>query len=463
MDVRKLRFSWSSVLVMELAATAGWAQSGPPTGEPPPGSITVPTEAGEVVLTPGGSTSGPPVYIPPPGYPAPGVDINPGLPSSSKPVSDTSRSQDGFDLDRGGTRGPAVVHGDKNAEGILLPERQRPFGVPGIHTVRPGDTLWDLCARYYNNPYNWPRVWSYNPQVENPHWIYPGDQLRMRQGASPRDAVAGLTEDGSGGQMGRGAPVPRNTVFLRTQGFLGDVKRDTWGELVGAREDQMLLSEGNNAYLSLREGVEPRVGQQLTIFHTVRQPAPVKGARKPPGEVVAVKGTVRIDQWDPKRRIARGFITESVDVIERGAKVGPVARRLDVVPVRPNQAELSVRVLNSLYPHVYLAQNQLVFLDRGSEDGLAPGNRLLVVRRGDAWRQSLKTTTDMARQRAMLHSNEEAQVELTPLRGDPKNFPDEIIGELRVLRTERFSAIALVTASSREIAPGDRAVAKKGY
>ena len=120
-------------------------------------------------------------------------------------------------------------------------------------------------------------------------------------------------------------------------------------------------------------------------------------------------------------------------------------------------AELSVRVLNSLYPHVYLAQNQLVFLDRGSEDGLVPGNRLLVVRRGDAWRQSLKTTTDMARPRALMHSPEDAQVELTPLRGEQKNFPDEIIGELRVLRTERFSGIALVTLRAR-IVPGRPAV-----
>jgi len=250
---------------------------------------------------------------------------------------------------------------------------------------------------------------------------------------------------------------------LRTQGFVGDVKRDVWGELVGAREDQMLLSDGNNVYLAFREGVEPRPGQELTIFHTVRQPPPVKGARKPPGEVVAVKGTVRIEQWEPSRRIARGRIIESVDVIERGAKIGPVARRLEVVPVRPNGTELSVRVLNSLYPHVYLAQNQLVFLDRGSEDGLAPGNRLLVVKRGDPWRQSLKTTNDIARERPLMHSTEHVEIEVTPLRGEQKNFPDEIIGELRVLRTERFSAIALVTSSSREIAPGDRAVAKKGY
>jgi len=41
------------------------------------------------------------------------------------------------------------------------------------HTVVPGDTLWDLCAKYLNNPWYWPRVWSYNPEISNPHWIYP--------------------------------------------------------------------------------------------------------------------------------------------------------------------------------------------------------------------------------------------------------------------------------------------------
>jgi hypothetical protein len=441
-----------------LVTAEAFAQS-----DVPPGSVSVPTEGGEVVVQPGQTTTTQ-VYVPPPGYPAPGVDINPGLSSSSRPITDTSRSSDGFDLNQP-TERSAVVTGGKGASAVLgSGSGGRAVSVPPIHLVRRGDTLWDLSAYYYGNPYQWPRVWSYNAHIDNPHWIYPGDQVRMRKigvggsggglaGSSPREA----------GLINRRPLVPGNTVFLRTQGFIGDPKRDVWGELVGAREDQMLLSDGNNVYMTMREGVDVQPGQRLTIFRSVRQPEKVQGARRVPGEIVAIKGTVRIDQWDPRSRVARGKIVESVDVIERGALIGPVDREIDVVPPRTNQTTLWARVLTSMYPHVYMAQNQVVFIDRGSADGLEPGNRLSVVRRGDAWRRSLVTTTEMARDRVLVDVPERVRIERTPLHGDERKFPEEIIAELRVLRTERQSSIALVTVSHREIVAGDRCIARRGY
>src|SRR5215471_16429424 len=52
--------------------------------------------------------------------------------------------------------------------------------VPGqVHTVVRGDTLWDLSQHYLGTPWYWPKVWSYNPAIANPHWIYPGNQVRF--------------------------------------------------------------------------------------------------------------------------------------------------------------------------------------------------------------------------------------------------------------------------------------------
>jgi len=212
----------------------------------------------------------------------------------------------------------------------------------------------------------------------------------------------------------------------------------------------------------LRPGVTPEPGQELTLFRSVRQPGDVPGARKPPGEIVAVNGTVRVDAWDPKTRIARGRIIESIDVIERGAKAGPVGRRFDVVPPKPNARAVEARVLTSIYPHVYHAQEQVVFLDRGSEDGLVPGNTLIVLRKGDTWRKSLATGSKMLRDRMRMDSQEVVDVETTPLRGDPAKFPEEGVAELRILRTEKWSSVALVTQSRRELVAGDRAVARAG-
>jgi nucleoid-associated protein YgaU len=56
--------------------------------------------------------------------------------------------------------------------------------------VKKGDTLWDICDGYFGNPWQWPRVWSYNPDILNPHWIFPGDVVRLRAPGPAPEAVA---------------------------------------------------------------------------------------------------------------------------------------------------------------------------------------------------------------------------------------------------------------------------------
>jgi LysM domain len=460
MRKRTLFCSLPALLAGLLASSVVHAQDS--AGGPPPGSVTVPTQSGEVVVTPGATTTTT-TSAPAWGTPQPGAeDPNSYLPSSSQPKLDTSKG-DNFDMNAGGG-GQGTVHGGKNSSATL--GRSGAMRVPTFHTVRRGDTLWDLSGRYYQNPWNWPKVWSYNPQISNPHWIYPGDQVRMKLGGDPRDSstLTGGGGEGMGGGVGdRRSSVPEDTIFLRNTGMIEDPNRDTWGQLVGAREDTMLLAEGNHVYLQMKPGKDLQVGQKLTVFRPVRKPENVKGSRRPPGQIIAIKGTVRIDQWNPDTRVARGEIVESVDAIERGAQVGEVGRRLDIVPPKAAKSDIWARVLTSTYPHEFYGQNQVVFIDRGTEDGLSAGNRLFVVAKGDVWRSSLKTAARTARDRLRLDVPDRAYVEGTPLAGDEKHFPEEIIGELRVLRANKYSSVTMVTVSHREIQPGDRAVSRKGY
>jgi hypothetical protein len=212
----------------------------------------------------------------------------------------------------------------------------------------------------------------------------------------------------------------------------------------------------------MRPGVELKSGQELTIFAPVRKPDNVPGARNPPGEIVSVKGTIKIDQFNPKTRVARGEVIESLDVIERGYKIGPIGRRFDVVPPKPAAKSVQARVLSSIYPHEVLGQHQLTFMDRGSEDGLEQGTRMFVLRQGDTWRNSIKVGSGMLKDRVKIESSKRVEVETTPIRGDDKEFPSEVVAELRILRTEKYSSLAIVVEASREIEPGDVAVSLVG-
>jgi hypothetical protein len=459
--IRKLSLGASILACASLSGHA-FAQAGPSANPAPaanPGEAGPSTSSGTVVAPSAGMST---IIVQPAptggtSY-GPARDPNADLPSSSQPRVGNER--DSFDLG-GGSGGGSVVYGGKGAAGVIGP--QRALEVPSVHVVRKGDTLWDLCGSYYQNPWGWPKVWSYNPQVVNPHWIYPGDQIRMRDPNNPNASLRELSGNRNAGS-GRNGPhaVPPSTVFLRDQGVLGDPKRDVWGELVGAVEDQQLLSDGNHVYLIMRPGVTLKPGQNLTLFTPVRAPDDVPGARKPPGEIVSVKGTIRIDQFNPKTRVARGEVVESLDVIERGFKVGPVGRQFDVVPPKKAAKTVQARVLTSMYPHELLGQHQLAFLDRGSEDGLEAGTRLFVLRQGDQWRSSLKIASGMLKDRVKIESSKRVDVERTPTTGDDKQFPNEIVAELRVLRTEKYSSLAIVIESTREIEPGDVATSLVG-
>src|SRR6476620_4722624 len=101
------------------------------------------------------------------------------------------------------------------APGAATPEKG---GAGTQHTVVRGDTLWDLSQKYLGSPWYWPKVWSYNPEIANPHWIYPGNQVRFFPNGeeaparvdsstaeasapeAPADVEPGATMDNEGGE-----------------------------------------------------------------------------------------------------------------------------------------------------------------------------------------------------------------------------------------------------------------------
>jgi hypothetical protein len=348
------------------------------------------------------------------------------------------------DDDRGG---PTSLAEARSSGGGMVITGARHDAIPPTHTVTSGDTLWDISEHYYGNPYEWPRVWSYNPEITNPHWIYPQDQLRL----VPEGATIAPTTTGPHRHVATSAAhQPDDTLWLREQGWLDREALERAGEVIGSPTDHMLMSPYDEVYLRF-DHVDGVPEGEFTIFRELEASAREPGEQ---GTLVRILGTVRIDSWDPDRHTARATLIEALEPIERGFRVAAIPRRFEVVAPVAADRDANSTVVASLIPHVLLGSDQIVFVPIGSDDGLVLGNRLYVVRAGDEWRRTLGA---IGTNPSSLGSAPESSS------SDPSGLPDEVIAEGRVVSVRPHSAGLFITRATRTVEVGDRVQLRQGY
>ena len=141
---------------------------------------------------------------------------------------------------------------------------------PETYVVVRGDTLWGIAGRFLDKPWLWPEIWQANPQVKNPHLIYPGDVLslayldRVVAQPGPRQE-APVT----------GIPLDQVEPFLKQLSVVDEVKSLPF--VVGLEDNRLRATSGQTAYVRGLEGAE--VGQRWAVVRpTVRyaQPKPTE-------------------------------------------------------------------------------------------------------------------------------------------------------------------------------------------
>jgi hypothetical protein len=124
---------------------------------------------------------------------------------------------------------------------------------PDTYVVQKGDTLWDIAGRFLQKPWLWPEIWQANPQIANPHLIYPGDVVSLAYLDRVQQAVV---------QPGPRTEAPINAIPLdAVKPFLKDLRvvqdfRDL-PHVVGLEEDRLRSGEGQLAYAVGLAGAAP--------------------------------------------------------------------------------------------------------------------------------------------------------------------------------------------------------------
>ena len=140
---------------------------------------------------------------------------------------------------------------------------------PDTYVVRKGDTLWDIAARFLKKPWLWPEIWQANPQVKNPHLIYPGDVLSL----SYLDRVtSGQVQPGPRNEAPINAlPLSAVEPFLKNLNVVDSFKELPY--VVGLEDNRLRASAGQNAYVRGLEGAQ--TGQRYMVVRpTVRYGQP---------------------------------------------------------------------------------------------------------------------------------------------------------------------------------------------
>ncbi len=321
-------------------------------------------------------------------------------------------------------------------------EAPHAMGVPELHNVKKGDTLWSICEFYFRDPWRWPRLWAQNPLITNAHWIFPGDVLRLR---APDEAVAAAPAPagparGMSITSSRTGSFDSKAVVLRQYGFIsgGDVKRA--GAISGSREEKQMLATGDSAYVSFRKELPLRAGERYSVF-TVDTDHPVvaPGSREVLGYMVRIYGDIVVDQI-AEQEVGRGTLVDVMDPIERGFLVSPLVRQFRRVEPRPSGVNLESRVVASFTPVMLLSAESFVVLSRGKRDGLEVGNRTFVVRRGDGHRPMMEAWDVL-----------------------DTRYPKDVVGELWIVDVRDGASIAWVARTNREIRVGETTETRKGH
>lgn len=269
---------------------------------------------------------------------------------------------------------------------------------PDKHVVVKGDTLWDISAEFFKDPWKWQYIWGINKEsIKDPHWIYPGDVIYLDRingtlsiGQPPAAHPLAIAEDRGTVRLSPQAregnsshdaipAIPASAIapFLSRPLIVSENELKEAPTLIGAREGRVMLGKGDIGFVTK---LPANKGNSWQIYR--------------PGKTLTdpdTKETLGIEAIYLGRAEATDFANVSTVSISESLQEMNAGDRLilpsgdavsNYLPHAPT-SNIAARVI-SVYGGVSQAgQNTIITLNKGSRDGLEVGHVLALYHSGE--------------------------------------------------------------------------------
>lgn len=320
-------------------------------------------------------------------------------------------------------------------------------GHPDEYTVKKGDTLWDISGTFLNSPWLWPEIWHVNPQIENPHLIFPGDliklvyldgqprltlerTLKMVPGAA--GAINGATKLSPSIRVQQtddaisSIPLDKIEAFLSRSRVVEPGVLENSPYMLAGQQQRLIVGAGDNAY------GRGQFNTSLSNYSIYRKGQLFKDpiTQEVLGVYAQGIGTAAVDKMTGD--IATLHIIRTFEEIRPGDNLLPSEdRSVDSTffPSAPN-TNIDAEIIAVEGGVTQVGKFNVVMINRGEREGLEIGNVMAIYKTGEI-------VTDR-------------------VRGGKVALPDERAGLLMVFRTFEKMSFALVLETDRPLAIRDK-------
>ncbi len=315
---------------------------------------------------------------------------------------------------------------------------------PEQYTVVPGDTLWDLSNRFLVEPWYWPEIWYVNPQIKNPHLIYPGDVITLfyvggkpylTVGGGPRIAGAERlspqirSEDIDASAYG--IPIQAIQQFIIRPQVVSEEVLEAAPYIVGSQEERLAFGSGDRVYV---RGLDANTQDKYTVFRAgdalydpkTEELLGYEAIMVGDGEIIRLDDPATFDLAETKREALRGDRLLPIDFSDIDT---------EFVPHAPSN-EVYGYVISLFDAITQVGTFQVITLNLGNRNGIEKGHVLAVNQAGRVIQDPFEKPGSLV------------DVQL----------PEETAGVAMVFRTYEKVSYALIMDTSRPIQVGDSVV-----